>query len=709
MAAAKWGPETVVNTTTNLDQLTPTIVTLADGGFLIAWTDNSLAGTGEIEVRAQRYDSAGNRVGDELLVTSNFTEGEDEPNLVAISNGGFAVMFRDVQAGAAHDIDGKVYNAAGAMVNNLNVARNTAADEDDPDSVQVGSNFVTAFQDATAGDIKAAINSITGIAATSTFTVNTTTAGVQDLPDVTVLTGGRFVITWSTVNLEVRARLFEANGTPVAADFQVGTLSSSPTTNGRPHVSPLSNGGFVVAYSTAGLPAPETGFGLVARIFDSNGTAAGPAFEINTTTAGDQRRHEMTAMPNGGFAVVWEDGSSGNFDIRGQVFDNLGNRVGNEFLVNTTTAVNQAWPVVAALADGRLAIAWEDPSATGADTSGSAIRLQIIADAPVITSNGGGDTAALSVSENSTVVTTVHATDLDSPTLAYSLAGGADQARFQINPTSGVLSFIAAPDFENPGDADHNNSYIVQVRASDGSLFDTQTITVNVTDNLQEDVNSAPSADFDGNGRSDLLWRNDAGEIAVWQTNSAGVLASAIALGSAPASFHIDAAGDFNHDSRGDILFRGNDGSLAVWQTNGQQIQSITALGSAPPEWHSSGIGDFNGDGTSDLLFRNVDGQIAQWIINNNQIQSIQVLGSTSSAFHVVAISDFNGDGKSDLLFRDNAGVLATWILNGNQLQSIQVLGSTGTDWHLVGTGDFNGDGKIDLLWHNDNGQSPSG
>ena len=41
---------------------------------------------------------------------------------------------------------------------------------------------------------------------------------------------------------------------------------------------------------------------------------------------------------------------------------------------------------------------------------------------------------------------------------------------------------VAAPDFEIPGDADHNNTYVVQVRASDGSLVDGQTISVSVTD-----------------------------------------------------------------------------------------------------------------------------------------------------------------------------------------------------------------------------------
>src|SRR5205085_8202406 len=99
---------------------------------------------------------------------------------------------------------------------------------------------------------------------------------------------------------------------------------------------------------------------------------------------------------------------------------------------------------------------------------------------PVITSNGGGDIAAVSVAENHTAVTTVTATDSDGPTLTFSVIGGADQALFQIDQNSGILSFVAKPEFENPSDADHNNSYVVTVSASDGTLSDQQTITVNV-------------------------------------------------------------------------------------------------------------------------------------------------------------------------------------------------------------------------------------
>jgi serralysin len=71
--------------------------------------------------------------------------------------------------------------------------------------------------------------------------------------------------------------------------------------------------------------------------------------------------------------------------------------------------------------------------------------------------------------------------------ITYTLAGGADAAKFNINASTGALSFINAPNFESPTDVAPLNSYEVIVKASDGALFDTQTITVNVTN-----VNEAP-------------------------------------------------------------------------------------------------------------------------------------------------------------------------------------------------------------------------
>lgn len=106
--------------------------------------------------------------------------------------------------------------------------------------------------------------------------------------------------------------------------------------------------------------------------------------------------------------------------------------------------------------------------------------------APTITSDGGGATAAVDAAENQTGVTDVQSTD-DSDSegsgLTYTITAGADQGLFSVNSSSGVLTFDAAPDYETPGDADQDNDYEVTVTVTDsGALTDSQAITVTVTD-----------------------------------------------------------------------------------------------------------------------------------------------------------------------------------------------------------------------------------
>src|SRR4051812_10360089 len=111
------------------------------------------------------------------------------------------------------------------------------------------------------------------------------------------------------------------------------------------------------------------------------------------------------------------------------------------------------------------------------------LNMPSIIHPPTITSNGGGDSATISVPENLTAVTIVTATDPDpGTTLQYSIAGGVDASLFHIDATTGALSLIAVPDYEAPGDANGDNTYDVIVRASDGSLSDDQTLHVNIQD-----------------------------------------------------------------------------------------------------------------------------------------------------------------------------------------------------------------------------------
>jgi len=111
---------------------------------------------------------------------------------------------------------------------------------------------------------------------------------------------------------------------------------------------------------------------------------------------------------------------------------------------------------------------------------------------PVITSNGGGLIATLSIAENSTTVTTNTATvypaggsgqtAYPASTKTFSISGGVDAAKFSIDAASGVLTFVTAPDFENPTDAGLNNVYDVQITVTDTQgTTDTQAIAVTIT------------------------------------------------------------------------------------------------------------------------------------------------------------------------------------------------------------------------------------
>ncbi len=92
--------------------------------------------------------------------------------------------------------------------------------------------------------------------------------------------------------------------------------------------------------------------------------------------------------------------------------------------------------------------------------------------------------ATASVAENTMLAYQASATDPDGNPITFSITGGADQARFTIS-AAGALSFAANPNFELPADADGNNVYAVQLRASDGTTNATLDLQVTVSNSRE--------------------------------------------------------------------------------------------------------------------------------------------------------------------------------------------------------------------------------
>ncbi|WP_409266934.1 Ig-like domain-containing protein [Massilia sp. BHUDP2] len=123
--------------------------------------------------------------------------------------------------------------------------------------------------------------------------------------------------------------------------------------------------------------------------------------------------------------------------------------------------------------------------------------------APVIGSNGGGATAALSVAEKQRAVTTVSATDAESHAITYAIAGGSDAALFEIDAATGVLRFIATPSHAQALDSDRDHVYEVTVSAQDGhGAIDNQALSVTVLADLDGDgIPDQNDNDIDNDGR----------------------------------------------------------------------------------------------------------------------------------------------------------------------------------------------------------------
>jgi hypothetical protein len=151
--------------------------------------------------------------------------------------------------------------------------------------------------------------------------------------------------------------------------------------------------------------------------------------------------------------------------------------------------------------------------------------------------------------------------------------------------------------------------------------------------------------------------------------------------------------GDFDGDGKTDLLFH-NDTThgVAVWKMNGTQMESGAVVGTvnAADGWHFADTGDFNGDGKTDLLFSNdTTHGLAVWQMNGTQIETGAQVGTVNAAggWSYNGVGDFNGDGKIDLLFENSVNHgLAVWEMNGTQILAAAQIGTVNAaaDWHLI-------------------------
>ena len=166
---------------------------------------------------------------------------------------------------------------------------------------------------------------------------------------------------FSSDDLDVRGRAFDATGAALGNDFTVDQTAANDETESA--VLGLANGNYVIVWQDEGDADGATdgsGSHLRAAIMSGNGTVVVPEFIVNTTTANDQRDPAIALLSDGNFIVTWtsdidriERVTSGAC-----VFSPTGVPARSLISLSTAKLTTNSIPSVTALADGAYVVAW---------------------------------------------------------------------------------------------------------------------------------------------------------------------------------------------------------------------------------------------------------------------------------------------------------------------------------------------------------------
>ena len=132
-------------------------------------------------------------------------------------------------------------------------------------------------------------------------------------------------------------------------------------------------------------------------------------------------------------------------------------------------------------------------------------------------------------------------------------------------------------------------------------------------------------------------------------------------------TWNVVAAGDFDLNGSTDLMWKNNaDGSVAGWLMSHGTASSMPSYLSGAG-WDVIATGDFNNNGTTDVLWKNAaDGSTAVWYMSGGTVGSNKILLG-GSGWNVVATGDFNNNGTDDILWKNaSTGATAIWQMGGS-------------------------------------------
>ncbi len=355
------GEEFQVNTYTPAGQYRPAVASNPVGGFVVVWESGP---SPSMVIRGQRFSPAGAPAGAEFPIG---TAAGSRP-AVAASASGFVVVWNDT---ATESVLAQRFDPAAVPQGSAFPVSSSADLQQFEPQIAMGpaGDFVVVWstydEDEEEDDVFGRRFDAAGTPLGADFHVNTPPDGYDFGPDVALDASGAFVVVWETELFssgytQVWGRRYDSAGAPLGGEFLLtGNYGSCPS------VAREADGAFVVAWS--GYDGEEDDGGVFGRRFDANGNPLAREFQVHTFTTNDQGCPRIDMGGSGGFMITWasegqdDPDSPGDEGVFAQRYDSTGRRFGFEFQVNTYTTGSQLDPSVSVDDRDGFVVAWHSP------------------------------------------------------------------------------------------------------------------------------------------------------------------------------------------------------------------------------------------------------------------------------------------------------------------------------------------------------------
>jgi hypothetical protein len=228
---------------------------------------------------------------------------------------------------------------------------------------------------------------------------------------------------------------------------------------------------------------------------------------------------------------------------------------------------------------------------------------------------------------------------------------------------------------------------------------------------------SRASGDYDGNGKPDVVWFNPSTsqvKVSYYSGSQGTTLLGSSAMLTGSFGWTVVAAADFDGNGKPDLVwFNRSTGQVQVHYYGGAQgnvFQGVALLLTGSLGWDVVAAADFDGDGKPDLVWLNrTSGQVQVHYYGGSQGNVFlggASLVSGSPGWTISGAADFDGNGTPDLIwFNSTTGQVQVSYYGGAQgrvFQRAAALLSGSLGWTVMGANDFDGNGTPDLVWLNE-------